>query len=195
MLLRRARDRIDRDHAEPLDVESIARAVGMSAGHFSRRFREAYGEPPYSYLMTRRIERAMVLLRRGDRTVTAVCFAVGFSSLGTFSTRFTDSSECHRRPTGLGTRHGRRGLRRVSRSVRRNRSGIEKRPRRPVRTVAVMDITTHQSFLPHTDPDASVAFYTDVLGFEVRLDVGYEDMRWITVGPPSQPDTSATTAR
>ncbi len=58
-----------------------------------------------------------------------------------------------------------------------------------------MDITTHQSFLPHTDPDASVAFYTDVLGFEVRLDVGYEDMRWITVGPPNQPDTSATTAR
>lgn len=88
--LRRARDRIDREYAEPLDVESIARAVGMSTGHFSRRFHEAYGEPPYSYLMTRRIERAMVLLRRGDQTVTDVCFAVGFSSLGTFSTRFSE---------------------------------------------------------------------------------------------------------
>jgi len=90
VLLRRAKDRIDREFAEPLDVESIARGVGMSAGHFSRRFRVAYGESPYSYLMTRRVERAMVLLRRGDHSVTAVCFAVGFSSLGTFSTRFTE---------------------------------------------------------------------------------------------------------
>jgi len=90
VLLRRAKDRIDREFADPLDVESIARAVGMSSGHFSRRFRDAYGEPPYSYLMTRRIERAMVLLRRGELTVTDVCFAVGFSSLGTFSTRFSE---------------------------------------------------------------------------------------------------------
>lgn len=90
VLLRRARDHIDREFASPLDVESIARAVGMSAGHFSRRFRDAYGEPPYSYLMTRRIERAMVLLRRRDMSVTDVCFAVGFSSLGTFSTRFSE---------------------------------------------------------------------------------------------------------
>lgn len=90
VLLRRARDRIDREFAEPLDVEAIARTVGMSAGHFSRRFRDAYGEPPYSYLMTRRIERAMVLLRRNELTVTEVCFAVGFSSLGTFSTRFSE---------------------------------------------------------------------------------------------------------
>lgn len=90
VLLRRAKDRIDREYAHPLDVESIARAVGMSAGHFSRRFRQEFGEPPYSYLMTRRIERAMVLLRRGEHTVTDVCFAVGFSSLGTFSTRFSE---------------------------------------------------------------------------------------------------------
>ena len=90
VLLRRARDRIDRDFAQPLDVGAIASAVGMSAGHFSRRFRAAYGEPPYSYLMTRRIERAMSLLRRGELSVTEVCFAVGFSSLGTFSTRFTE---------------------------------------------------------------------------------------------------------
>jgi AraC-like DNA-binding protein len=89
-LLRRVRDRIDREYAQPLDVEALARGAHMSAGHFSREFRRAYGESPYSYLMTRRIERAMALLRRGDLSVTDVCFAVGCSSLGTFSTRFTE---------------------------------------------------------------------------------------------------------
>ena len=89
-LLRRARDRMDRDYAKPLDVEALARGVNMSAGHFSREFRRAYGESPYGYLMTRRIERAMALLRRGDLSVTEVCFEVGCSSLGTFSTRFTE---------------------------------------------------------------------------------------------------------
>jgi AraC-like DNA-binding protein len=88
--LRRVRDRIDREYAQPLDVEALARGAHMSAGHFSREFRLAYGESPYSYLMTRRIERAMALLRRGDFSVTEVCFAVGCSSLGTFSTRFTE---------------------------------------------------------------------------------------------------------
>ena len=89
-LLRRVRDRMDREYAQPLDVEALARGVNMSAGHLSRQFRLAYGESPYSYLMTRRIERAMDLLRRGDLSVTEVCFAVGCSSLGTFSTRFTE---------------------------------------------------------------------------------------------------------
>jgi AraC-like DNA-binding protein len=89
-LLRRVRDRIDRDYAQPLNVETLARGVGMSSGHLSRQFKLAYGESPYSYLMTRRIERAMALLRRGDLSVTEVCFAVGCSSLGTFSTRFTE---------------------------------------------------------------------------------------------------------
>ncbi|MEV5707518.1 helix-turn-helix transcriptional regulator [Actinoallomurus sp. NPDC052274] len=88
--LRRVRDRIDREYAQPLDVEALARGVHMSAGHLSREFKRAYGESPYAYLMTRRIERAMALLRRGDLTVTEVCFAVGCSSLGTFSTRFTE---------------------------------------------------------------------------------------------------------
>ena len=88
--LRRVRDRIDREYAQPLNVEALARGVHMSAGHLSREFRAAYGESPYSYLMTRRIERAMALLRRGDLSVTEVCFAVGCSSLGTFSTRFTE---------------------------------------------------------------------------------------------------------
>ncbi|HSS60258.1 MAG TPA: helix-turn-helix transcriptional regulator [Candidatus Limnocylindrales bacterium] len=88
--LRRIRDRIDREYAEPLDVEALARAEHMSGGHLSRQFRLAYGESPYSYLMTRRIERAMALLRRGDLSVTDVCFEVGCASLGTFSTRFTE---------------------------------------------------------------------------------------------------------
>src|ERR687894_451832 len=88
--LRRVRDRIDREYAQPLDVEALARGVNMSAGHLSREFRLAYGELLYSYLMMRRIERAMALLRRGDLSVTEVCFAVGCSSLGTFSSRFTE---------------------------------------------------------------------------------------------------------
>ncbi|MFF2054890.1 helix-turn-helix transcriptional regulator [Rhodococcus qingshengii] len=88
--LRRVRDRIDREYTRPLDVEALARGVNMSAGHLSRQFRQAYGEPPYAYLMTRRIERAMALLRRGDLSVTDVCFEVGCSSLGTFSSKFTE---------------------------------------------------------------------------------------------------------
>ncbi|MFG3706583.1 helix-turn-helix transcriptional regulator [Micromonospora sp. NPDC047670] len=88
--LRRVRDRIDREYAQPLDVEALARGVSVSAGHLSRQFRLAYGESPYAYLMTRRVERAMALLRRGDLSVTEVCFAVGCASLGTFSTRFTE---------------------------------------------------------------------------------------------------------
>ncbi|TQF07236.1 MULTISPECIES: helix-turn-helix transcriptional regulator [Kitasatospora] len=88
--LRQARDRMDRDYAEPLDVPALARDALMSPGHFSRSFRAAYGETPYSHLMTRRIERAKTLLRRGDMTVTEVCMAVGCTSLGSFSSRFTE---------------------------------------------------------------------------------------------------------
>ncbi len=88
--LRRVKDRIDREYSQPLNVESLAKDIHMSAGHFSRRFKAAYQESPYSYLMTRRIERAMALLRKGDLSVTEVCFAVGCSSLGTFSTRFSE---------------------------------------------------------------------------------------------------------
>lgn len=87
--LRRARDLMDREFESKLDVESVARAALMSPAHFSRRFRQEYGESPYSYLMTRRIERAMALLRRGDLSVTEVCMAVGCSSLGSFSASFT----------------------------------------------------------------------------------------------------------
>jgi AraC-like DNA-binding protein len=88
--LRRARDRMDREYAQPLDIAALARTALMSPAHFSRRFREAYSETPYSYLMTRRIERAKALLRRGDLSVTDVCFAVGCTSLGSFSARFTE---------------------------------------------------------------------------------------------------------
>ena len=88
--LRRARDLIDREYAKPLDVPTMAQRALMSPAHFSRRFRAAYGETPYSYLMTRRIERAKALLRRGDRSVTEVCLEVGCTSLGSFSARFTE---------------------------------------------------------------------------------------------------------
>nr|WP_166024647.1 helix-turn-helix transcriptional regulator [Streptomyces chilikensis] len=88
--LRRARDTMDRDYAEPLDVPALAAVALMSPGHFSRSFRAAFGETPYSYLMTRRVERAKALLRRGDLSVTEVCFAVGCTSLGSFSSRFTE---------------------------------------------------------------------------------------------------------
>jgi transcriptional regulator GlxA family with amidase domain len=98
---------MDREYAQPLDVEALARGVNMSAGHLSRQFKLAYGESPYSYLMTRRIERAMALLRRGDMSVTEVCFAVGCQSLGTFSTRFTElvgmSPSMYRERTASGT--------------------------------------------------------------------------------------------
>jgi AraC-like DNA-binding protein len=88
--LRRARDLMDREYARPLDVPAMARAAFMSPAHFARQFRAAYGETPYSYLMTRRIERAKLLLRRGDLSVTDVCMAVGCTSLGSFSARFTE---------------------------------------------------------------------------------------------------------
>ena len=89
MLLRRVRDRMDRDYAQPLDIPALAREVHLSAGYLSRQFKIAYGESPYSYLMTRRIERAMALLRCNDLSVTEICFAVGCQSLGTFSLRFS----------------------------------------------------------------------------------------------------------
>lgn len=88
--LRRARDTMDRDYAQPLDVSALAQAAFMSTGHFARSFRAAFDETPYSYLMTRRIERAKALLRRGDLSVTDVCIAVGCTSLGSFSARFTE---------------------------------------------------------------------------------------------------------
>lgn len=129
-LLRRVRDRIDREYAQPLDVDALARGVHVSSGYLSRAFRAAFGESPYSYLMTRRIERAMHLLRLGDRSVTDVCFAVGCQSLGTFSTRFSElvgmsPSEYRRRavedpstvPVGIPSCQARQVLRPVRRTA------------------------------------------------------------------------------
>lgn len=88
--LLRARDRMDRSYADALNVEALARSVHLSRAHFIRSFKEAFGETPHSYLQRRRLERAMSLLRETDRSVTDICFAVGFSSLGTFSRTFRD---------------------------------------------------------------------------------------------------------
>jgi AraC-like DNA-binding protein len=148
--LRRVRDRMDREYAQPLDVEALARDAHLSAGHLSRQFRLAYGESPYGYLMTRRTERAMALLCRGGLGVTAVRGETDHQ---------TDQDSRSADP-------------------------------RAAPSVTAMDITIHTSVLPHDDPDASLAFYRDTLGFEVRSDVGQGKMRWITVGPVNQPGTS-----
>lgn len=129
-LLRRVRDRIDREYAKPLDVDALARGVNLSAGHLSREFRRAYGESPYSYLMTRRIERAMALLQRGDLSVTEVCFEVGCSSLGTFSTRFTELVGV---PPSVYRRQARHPVEGVSSVVAGVPSVLSKRVARPVR--------------------------------------------------------------
>ena len=172
-------------------MEALARGVHMSAGHLSRQFREAYGESPYSYLMTRRIERAMALLRRGDLSVTEVCFEVGCSSLGTFSTRFTElvgvpPSVYREQFTDVTAEMPSCETKKVTRPVRNREASAVRIPP----SVSAMDITIHASFLPHDDPDAALAFYCDTLGFELRIDVGQGTMRWLTVGPVGQPDTS-----
>ena len=147
------RDRIDLQYGQPLNVGALARGAHMSAGHLSREFRLAYGESPYSYLMTRRIERAMALLRRGDLSVTEVCFEVGCSSLGTFSTRFNelvgmppsaDRSQAVRW-RGDAAVPGESGDQtdQESRSARYPAPG----------SLTGMDITIHASALPHDDPE------------------------------------------
>nr|WP_239655326.1 helix-turn-helix transcriptional regulator [Mycobacterium riyadhense] len=124
---------MDREYAQPLNVEALARGVNMSAGHLSRQFKIAYGESPYSYLMTRRIERAMALLRRGDLSVTEVCFAVGCSSLGTFSTRFTELVGMPPRAYRDQTAHVTAGI----------PSCVEKQVSRPVRNREAPGIGLH----------------------------------------------------
>jgi len=130
--LRRVRDRIDREYAQPLDVEALARDAHMSAGHFSRQFRLAYGESPYSYLMTRRIERAMALLRRGDLNVTEVCFEVGCTSLGTFSTRFSElvgvSPSAYRQEAGVEAGMAPCVEKQVTRPIRNREAQVPSRP-------------------------------------------------------------------
>jgi AraC-like DNA-binding protein/catechol 2,3-dioxygenase-like lactoylglutathione lyase family enzyme len=188
--LRRVRDRIDREFDRPLSVEALAATEHMSAGHLSRQFKAAFGESPYSFLMTRRIERAMALIRRGDLTITEICFTVGFSSLGTFSTRFSELVGVSPRPTVTASSPESTACRRFWSRTRCDRSGIEKSHPPQQSTIADMNISINASFLPHVDAEESLAFYTEVLGFELRLDVGSGRMRWLTVGPVDQPDTS-----
>jgi AraC-like DNA-binding protein len=138
--LRRVRDRIDREYAEPLDVEALARGAHMSAGHLSREFKRAFGESPYGYLMTRRIERAMALLRRGDMSVTDACFAVGCQSLGTFSTRFTEL-------VGMSPSEYRRGEADVTEGLP---ACVEKQVTRPIRRRAAADTAPVDA--PDRDP-------------------------------------------
>ena len=190
--LRRARDLMDREYARPLDVAALARAALMSSAHFSRQFRAAYGETPYAYLMTRRIERAKALLRRGELSVTEVCMEVGCTSLGSFSARFTQL--VGETPTAYRARdHS--ALQSVPGCTARDltprraasRAGSEKRagPRRP--SLAGMNLTLSTCFVLVHDPDLALAFYRDTLGLELRNDVAREDFRWITVGATSQP--------
>ncbi len=191
VLLRRVRDRIDREYAQPLDVEALARGVNVSAGHLSRQFKLAYGESPYSYLMTRRIERAMALLRRGDLSVTEVCFAVGCGVTGHVQhpVHRAGRRAAQRLPRARGAVDGGDAVVRVEEG---HPTGQESRSTGDLdaTSVTVMNISIHSSFLPHDDPDAALAFYRDTLGFELRMDVGYEGMRWLTIGPPDQPDTA-----
>jgi AraC-like DNA-binding protein/predicted enzyme related to lactoylglutathione lyase len=153
--LRRVRDRIDREYAQPLDVEALARGAHMSAGHFSRQFRLAYGESPYGYLMTRRIERAMALLRRGDLSVTEVCFAVGCASLGTFSSRFTELVGV---PPSVYRRHAARATAGMPSCVAKTGDQTDQESRsadpRAAASVTAMDMTfrTSRSSLSQTIP-------------------------------------------
>jgi AraC-like DNA-binding protein len=131
-LLRRVRDRIDREYAQPLDVAALARGAHMSAGHLSRQFKLAYGESPYGYVMTRRVERAMALLRRGDLSVTEVCFEVGCASLGSFSSRFSalvgmSPSEYRRRHAGATAGMPSCVARQVTKPVRNREAGAPRR--------------------------------------------------------------------
>ena len=198
--LRRARDLMDREYARPLDVAALARAALMSSAHFSRQFRAAYGETPYAYLMTRRIERAKALLRRGDPTVTEVCMAVGCSSLGSFSARFTQlvgetpTAYRARDHSALASVPGclAKDLTRPTGKPASGRAGgkpsrSEKRAGRRLASVGGMNLTLSTCFVLVHDPDLALAFYRDTLGLELRNDVAREDFRWITVGAASQP--------
>ncbi len=163
----------------------------MSTAHFSRQFRAAYGETPYAYLMTRRIERAKALLRRGDLSVTEVCLAVGCSSLGSFSARFSElvgetptayRARDHRALAGVPAASPRTSPARAA-----SRAGSEKRAQSRLLSVAGMDLTLATCFVQVHDPDLALAFYRDTLGLELRNDVANGGSRWITVGAASQP--------
>jgi len=190
--LRRARDLMDREYARPLDVPAMAKAALMSPSQFARRFRDAYGETPYAYLMCRRIERAMALLRRGELSVTEVCLAVGATSLGSFSSRFSELVGKAPAPTGRATTARRRrcppaspGRGRVPSAIRQERRSRAS-PYGP--SVDGMTLKLSHTFMIVDDQDKALAFYRDVLGLELKNDVPLGDERWLTVASPEQPD-------
>jgi AraC-like DNA-binding protein/catechol 2,3-dioxygenase-like lactoylglutathione lyase family enzyme len=178
----RARDAIDRDYAQPLDITALAALAAVSEAHFIRTFRSVFGETPHRYLQRRRVERAMSLLRTTDRSVTDVCMAVGFTSLGTFSRTFRavvgqSPSEFRRNgsappvPTCF------------TMAWMRPSSFGEARGRRPLRLTPMFKQITHSS-LYVLDQDEALDFYVAKLGFEVRSDVDLGFMRWLTIGVP-----------
>ena len=189
--LRRVRDRIDREYAQLPDAEALAHGAHMSAGHSGRRVPAAYGDIAGLVSDDPAHRARMALVRRGDLSVTDVCFAVGCLSLGTFSTGFTGAGggAAQHLPAASG---GCDGGDAVVRRETGDQTGQESRSAGPGATASLiaMDITIYSSFLPQDDPDAAIAFYRDILGFEVRNDVGYGGMRWVTVGPAGQPGTS-----
>jgi hypothetical protein len=195
--LRRVRDRIDREYAQPLDIGALARGVHLSAGHLSRQFRATDGESPYSYLMTRRIERAMALLRRGDLSVTEVCFGrLCVAGQLQQSLHRAGRGAAQRLPAPGGTGDGGAAVVDGQPGDQTSQESRSARPR------AAPSLTwrspsrehdrhgSHHSLElpPHDDPEACLAFYRDILGFEVRNDVGHGGLRWITLGPADQPE-------
>ena len=190
--LRRARDLIDRDYAQPLDVPTMAQKALMSPAHFSRQFRAAYGETPYSYLMTRRIERAMALLRAG-MSVTDACMAVGCTSLGSFSSRFTeivgespDGLPAARARGGQGDAHL-RGQDAHAAGTRRIEQDRRSLGRGRVLTSSSMTISLQYTNVTVNDVDEAIAFYGDALGLKVQNDVSSGEHRWVTLGTDAQP--------
>ena len=195
--LLRAKDLADARYFEPLDVDDMARAAGLSRAHFSREFRRAFGESPHQYLLTRRLERAASLLRVTDRSVADICFSVGLQSVGSFTTSFTRtygvSPTAYRAayppavahaivPSCIVRAYGRpQGS--TFREDKADRGGVSVPP--------MMHIANTQLWVH--DQDEALAFYTDKLGWEVRSDVTMAEMgnfRWLTVGPVGQEDFS-----
>ena len=204
----RARDAMDRDFAQPLDVRRLSKIAHVSGAHFIRSFKATFGETPHRYLQRRRIERAMYLLRTTDRSVTDICMDVGFASLGTFSRTFTTSWARRRQRSAVGARC--RRCRRASSRRGRDRAVSEKRPEGGPRTVARMYQAISRSSVFVLDQDEAVDFYVNKLGLEVSTDQDLGFMRWLTVrvpgdpvreillerpGPPAMDDEAGTHAR
>ena len=201
--LRRARDLIDRDYAEPLDLDAMAGEAGYSRSHFARAFKAAYGETPRTYLTRRRIERAKTLLRTANLSVTEICFLVGFASLGSFSARFRDlvgsvAERVPRRRRRADRRPTDPRLRRVDvdaaapggRAIGKKRGTPAPGyggPRTAAEGAPMISRLNHVNVFV-LDQDRAKAFYTETLGFELRNDAILDGFRWLTVGPKDQKD-------